>query len=68
MSYQKTVWKSKDIITREKMQKIEDELERLSEQDISSIAQEASAGQIPIADGNGSWAWGTIPNAQGVSF
>lgn len=36
MSYNKTIWKSKDIITREKMQKIEDQLEVLSEQETSS--------------------------------
>ena len=30
MSYDKTIWHSKDIITREKMQKIEDQLELLS--------------------------------------
>ena len=30
MSYNKTIWKTKDIITRGRMQKIEDELERLS--------------------------------------
>lgn len=35
MSYDKTIWKSKDIITREKMQKIEDQLEVLSEQGTS---------------------------------
>lgn len=35
MSYNKTIWKSKDIITREKMQKIEDQLEVLSEQETS---------------------------------
>lgn len=35
MSYDKTIWKSKDIITREKMQKIEDQLEALSEQGTS---------------------------------
>lgn len=35
MSYNKTIWKSKDIITREKMQKIEDQLEVLSEQGAS---------------------------------
>lgn len=34
MSYNKTIWKSKDIITRERMQKIEDQLEILSNQGV----------------------------------
>lgn len=38
MSYNKTIWKSKDIITREKMQKIEDQLEVLSEQETSGTS------------------------------
>lgn len=33
MGYNKTIWSAKDIITREKMQKIEDELEALSNAD-----------------------------------
>ena len=37
MGYNKTIWSAKDIITREKMQKIEDQLEALSNADNMNI-------------------------------
>ena len=37
MEYNKTIWSAKDIITREKMQKIEDQLEALSNADNMNI-------------------------------
>lgn len=47
MAYNKTIWKSKDIITREKMQKIEDQLEVLSEQETPTIEGYAKLEDLP---------------------
>lgn len=40
MAYEKTIWKAKDLITRTRMQKIEDELERLSNSSSGTIDRE----------------------------
>lgn len=73
MSYDKTIWKSKDIITREKMQKIEDQLEVLSEQNTSIDNNYISAPTSPdtgafLVWSGSAWVAQTLSTWQGGNF